>query len=233
MVWIRMIQMIYDNIVNENLCQTVLSTWMSKYLTVLNGELPGEKQKTQTYHMYAWLWKKDRMWTFVVNSHTPMLETARKLAETSKHDQQNQAKQPNGMDGSDFFSSDLFWLDKVPKIFLSNGGWFNGDQSHGIKSAKISSWAACLPVECVKVGIGPLVKNEYPPGNDHISHLGKRKMIDSTVPNGRGYVSDIRSMDGRLFGSTVKWGGGWIQQNHHEKQILVGWLGCWVNLVNG
>ena len=32
-------------------------------------------------------------------------------------------------------------------------------------------------------------RNEYPLGNDHISHLGKRKIIDSKVPAGRGYVS--------------------------------------------
>ena len=30
-------------------------------------------------------------------------------------------------------------------------------------------------------------RNEYPLGNDHISHLGKRKIIDSKVPAGRGY----------------------------------------------
>ena len=95
------------------------------------------------------------------------------------------------------------WIN-FQNIFLSNGGWFNGDQSHGIKPATKIKWGTLFASGVREGWYWPLGKNEYPPGNDHVSHLGIKKMIDSTVPNGRGYVSDIRSKDGRLFGSTVK-----------------------------
>ena len=36
---------------------------------------------------------------------------------------------------------------------------------------------------------------KYPPGNDHISHQGNRKIIDSKVPTGRGYVSSLEGTD--------------------------------------
>ena len=40
----------------------------------------------------------------------------------------------------------------------------------------------------------------YPPGNESISHLGKRKIMDSKGPAGRGYVSSQEGID---FGKNV------------------------------
>jgi len=118
----------------------------------------------------------------------------------------NKIKQNNPMAWTDQTSFPQICFDwiKFQKIFLSNGGWFNGDQSHGIKSASKIKLGSLFASGVREGWYWPLGKNEYPPGNDHVSHLGIKKMIDSTVPNGRGYVSDIRSKDGRLFGSTVK-----------------------------
>ena len=46
----------------------------------------------------------------------------------------------------------------------------------------------------------------YPPGNESISHLGKRKIIDSKVPAGRGYVSSQEGIDfGKDVGIQLFW----------------------------
>ena len=62
---------------------------------------------------------------------------------------------------------------KVPIIFSLKCWWKNGDASHGTLRRNITN-SSCKSMD----------SKRYPPGNDDISHLRKKKIIDS-----KGYVS--------------------------------------------
>ena len=73
-----------------------------------------------------------------------------------------------------------------------------------------------------QVWFGTVSWETYPPGNDHISHLRKRKIIDSKVPDGGGYVSSLEGTDMQC----VPWSHQALVGHAHNHEVGNCWNGA-------